>query len=156
MIHLINSLLSISLITLVTSLASTGAKADWPAEARDLYCEGWLATMPGVTIRAHIFVEPNIVLVELGGTHRRQTVLVNAETYVIQKSVEDPNIASEFFQFNFPSGRLAIPALSQNESFAGNLMLRGPAVEGFGIPTRKSFKVMVQCRELSDQALFHD
>ena len=156
MIRLIISLLSITLITLISSIASTGAKADWPAEAKNLYCEGWLATMPGVTIRAHIFVEPNIVLVELGGTHHRQTVLVNAEAYVIQKFVEDPNITGEFFQFNFRSGRLAIPALGQNESLTGNLTLRGPAAEGLGIPTRKSFKVMVQCRELSEQALFHD
>ena len=98
MIRLIISLLSVTLVTLIaliTSMASTEAKADWPAEARDLYCEGWLATMPGVTIRAHIFVEPNIVLVELSGTHRRQTVLVNAESYVIQKFVEDPDIKGE-------------------------------------------------------------
>ncbi len=156
MIRLIISLLSVTLVTLITSMASTGAKADWSAEARDIYCEGWLATMPGVTIRAHIFVEPNIVLVELGGTHHRQTVLVNAETYVIQKFVKDPDITGEFFQFNFPSGRLAILPLDQNESFTGNLTLRGPAVEGLGIPTRKSFKVMLQCRELSEQALFHD
>lgn len=117
----------------------------------ELFCEGWMASMPGITIRAHVFAEPRVVLVELAGRGRRQSVIVNAESWEVTNLSREPGRTQSLFRFDFEGGYLEIPWIGENESSAAMLMLTGRAAKDIlNTPLPGSLKVMVQCHGLQD------
>ena len=122
----------------------------------DLFCEGWVASMPGISIWLHVFAEPQIVLVELAGTHQRQTVIVNAEPYIIEREVQNSDQITDLFRMKFDGGILQLPSIPEQQTSAAILTLKGRAAKALesGIPG--PFRVLVQCHSLPDQEPYHD
>lgn len=148
-----HAFIAVLFITIPTAHASPENGLHWQS---DLFCEGWVATMPGMSIWMHVFVEPKIVLVELAGTHQRQTVIVNAEPYIVQQEVRDSDQMTELFRMEFDGGGLQLPWIPENETSAAILTLKGRAAKSLesGIPG--PFRVLVQCRALPEQEPYHD
>lgn len=112
--------------------------------------------MPGISIWMHVFVEPKIVLVELSGTHQRQTVIVNAEPYIVEQEVRNSDQMKELFRMEFDGGSLQLPSIPEKQTSAGILTLKGRAAKDLesGIPG--PFRVLVQCHALPEQEPYLD
>lgn len=145
--------IAVLFLTIPAVQASSEKGLQWQS---DLFCEGWVASMPGMSIWMHVFVEPKIVLVELAGTHQRQTVIVNAEPYIVQQEVRDSDQMTELFRMEFDGGSLQLPWIPENQISAAILTLKGRAAKSLesGIPG--PFRVLVQCHALPEQEPSHD
>ena len=120
----------------------------------ELFCEGWMASLPGITIRTHIFSEPQIVLVELAGRGRRQSVIVNAEAWTVSNSQSDPTRSQSLFRFDFEGGTLELPWVQENQTTGAMLVLTGSAAKDISSSVATGpFRVLVQCRGLQDPEL---
>lgn len=150
---LTSSIIAGLLLTTAPAQASSEKGLQWQS---DLFCEGWLASMPGISIWMHIFVEPKVVLVELVGTHHRQTVIVNAEPYIVEKEARNSDQTTELFRMEFEGGSLQLPFIPEKQTSAAILTLKGSAAKDLesGIPG--PFRVLVQCHALPEQEPDHD
>ena len=120
----------------------------------ELFCEGWTASLPGMTIRTHVFSEPQIVLVELAGSARRQSVIVNAESWTVSRSLTDPSSSKTLLRFEFDGGTLELPGIQENQTTGGILVLTGNAAKDIASSAVDGpFRVPIQCRGLQDQEL---
>jgi len=131
---------------------TAGANPDHPFA--ELFCEGWTASLPGMTIRTHVFSEPPIVLVELAGRARRQSVIVNAESWTVSSSHTDPSSSKTLLRFEFDGGALELPRIQENQITGGVLVLTGNAAKDIASSAVDGpFRVPIQCRGLQDPEL---
>jgi len=160
-------LLGIYRFIAITSAMTAGLfLANSPAQASsenglhwqsDLFCEGWVASMPGLSIWLHVFAEPQIVLVELAGTHQRQTVIVNAEPYIVEREVRNSDQMTELFRMKFDGGSLQLPSIPEHQqTSAAILTLKGRAAKDLESGITGPFRVLVQCHSLPEQEPYHD
>jgi hypothetical protein len=140
--------------TVAGEQSAEGLSPQAPASFPELFCEGWMASLPGITIRTHVFSEPQVILVELAGRGRRQSVIVNAESWTVTGLENDPPRSRNLFRFEFSGGLLELPFIHENQTTAAMLILTGNAAKDLSLsPASGPFRVLVQCRGLPDPGL---